>query len=103
MTHSYPTDLTYLEQLANRNVRYIGVLGPRRRLERLLEELGPRAPASDLLYGPAGLDIGADTPAEIALSIVAEIRAVLARRGGGSLRSRPTSIHSDPGAAMADS
>ena len=103
MTHSYPTDLTYLEQLANRNVRYIGVLGRRRRLERLLEELGPRAPASDLLYGPAGLDIGADTPAEIALSIVAEIRAVLARRGGGSLRSRPTSIHSDPGAAMADS
>ena len=95
MTHSYPTDLTCLQQLATRDVRYVGVLGPRRRLERLLEELGPRAPASDLLYGPAGLDIGADTPAEIALAIVAEIRAVLARRGGGSLRSRPTSIHSD--------
>ena len=76
-------------------MRYIGVLGPRRRLQRLLEELGPRAPAADLLYGPAGLDIGADSPAEIALSIVAEIQAVLARRTGGSLRGRATAIHSD--------
>ena len=93
MTHSYPTDLLYLEQLAPRNLRYLGVLGPRRRLQRLLAELGPRAPASGLLYGPAGLDIGADTPAEIALAIAAEIRAVLAGRGGGSLRTRPTPIH----------
>ena len=93
MTHSYPTDLLYLEQLAPRNLRYLGVLGPRRRLQRLLAELGPRAPAGGLLYGPAGLDIGADTPAEIALAIAAEIRAVLAGRGGGSLRTRPTPIH----------
>ena len=94
ITHSYPTDLAYLEQLAPRNLRYIGVLGPRRRLERLLEELGDRAPAAGALYGPAGLDIGADTPAEIALSIVAEIRAVLAGRGGAPLRERPQPIHS---------
>ena len=94
MTHSYPTDLAYLEQLAPRDLRYIGVLGPRRRLERLLEELGGRAPAAGALYGPAGLDIGADTPAEIALSIVAEIRAVLAGRGGAPLRDRPEPIHS---------
>ena len=94
VTHSYPTDLAYLEQLAPRNLRYIGVLGPRRRLERLLEELGARAPAAAALYGPAGLDIGADTPAEIALSIVAEIRAVLAGRGGTPLRERPEPIHS---------
>ena len=93
MTHSYPTDLLYLEQLAPRNLRYLGVLGPRRRLNRLLAELGPRAPAEGVLYGPAGLDIGADTPAEIALAIAAEIRAVLAGRGGGSLRARPTPIH----------
>lgn len=93
MTHSYPADLLYLEQLAPRNLRYLGVLGPRRRLDRLLAELGPRAPAEGVLYGPAGLDIGADTPAEIALAIAAEIRAVLAGRGGGSLRARPTPIH----------
>lgn len=93
MTHSYPTDLLYLEQLAPRSLRYLGVLGPRRRLDRLLAELGPRAPADGVLYGPAGLDIGADTPAEIALAIAAEIRAVLAGRGGGSLRARPTPIH----------
>ena len=99
MTHSYPTDLTYLEQLAPRNLRYIGVLGPRRRLERLREELGARAPAAGALYGPAGLDIGADTPAEIALSIIAEIRTVLTGRGGGSLRARPDPIHSATSAA----
>ena len=93
MTHSYPTDLTYLEQLAARSVRYIGVLGPRRRLQRLLDELGPRAPAANVVYGPAGLDIGADSPPEIALSIVAEIRAVLADRTGTPLRRRPTPIH----------
>ena len=103
MTHSYPTDLAYLEQLAGRHLRYIGVLGPRRRLERLLAELGPRAPAAGALYGPAGLDLGADTPAEIALSIVAEIRAVLAGRSGGSLRSRPTPIHRAAGGSGADS
>lgn len=105
MTHSYPADLSYLEQLAGRPLRYAGVLGPRRRLDRLLTELGARAPAGGVLYGPAGLDIGADTPAEIALAITAEIRAVLAGRGGGSLRARPTPIHraadADAGAAAA--
>ena len=93
MTHSYPTDLHYLEQLACRNVRYIGVLGPRRRLQRLVEELGDRAPASELLHGPAGLDIGADSPPEIALSILAEIRAALAGRAGAPLRARAAPIH----------
>ena len=102
MTHSYPTDLTYLEQLAPRHLRYIAVLGPRRRLQRLLEELGERAPAAAALYGPAGLDIGADTPAEIALSIVAEIRAVLAGRGGAPLRERPEPIHSASATCTAD-
>ena len=102
MTHSYPTDLQYLEQLATRDVRYIGVLGPRRRLQRLVEELGDRAPAGELLYGPAGLDIGADSPPEIALSILAEIRTALAGRAGSPLRDRAAPIHtahsSAPGA-----
>ena len=93
MTHSYPTDLQYLEQLAARDVRYIGVLGPRRRLQRLVEELGDRAPAGELLYGPAGLDIGADSPPEIALSILAEIRTALAGRAGAPLRDRAAPIH----------
>ena len=103
MTHSYPTDLQYLEQLAARDVRYIGVLGPRRRLQRLVEELGDRAPSGELLYGPAGLDIGADSPPEIALSILAEIRAALAGRAGTPLRGRAAPIHaahsSAPGGA----
>ena len=100
MTHSYPTDQQYLEQLAARDVRYIGVLGPRRRLQLLVEELGDRAPAGDLLYGPAGLDIGADSPAEIALAILAEVRAALASRPGTPLRDRAAPIHTaDPHAA----
>ena len=101
MTHSYPTDLQYLEQLACRSVRYIGVLGPRRRLQRLVEELGDRAPAGDLLYGPAGLDIGADSPPEIALAILAEIRTALAGRAGAPLRNRAAPIHAASPAAGA--
>lgn len=102
MTHSYPTDQQYLEQLADRDVRYIGVLGPRRRLQRLLEDLGDRAPAGELLYGPAGLDIGANSPPEIALSILAEIRTALAGRAGAPLRDRAAPIHiAHPSAAGA--
>ncbi|MDE0222863.1 MAG: XdhC family protein [Spirochaetaceae bacterium] len=100
MTHSYPTDLQYLEQLAARDVRYIGVLGPRRRLQRLVEELGDRAPAGELLYGPAGLDIGADSPPEIALSILAEIRTALAGRAGAPLRDRAAPIHTPAPSAV---
>ena len=102
MTHSYPTDQQYLEQLAARDVRYIGVLGPRRRLQRLVEELGDRAPAGDLLYGPAGLDIGADSPAEIALSILAEVRTALAGRAGTPLRDRAAPIHTADPSAVPD-
>ena len=102
MTHSYPTDQQYLEQLAARDVHYIGVLGPRRRLQLLVEELGDRAPAGDLLYGPAGLDIGADSPAEIALSILAEIRTALAGRSGAPLRNRAAPIHAAEPSAVPD-
>ena len=71
--------------------RYVGCLGPRRRTERLLGELGLEI--GGRVYGPVGLDIGAETPEEIALSIVAEIRAVVAGRGGRSLRDVAGAIH----------
>ena len=84
MTHNYLHDLELLKTLLNRRVRYLGCLGPKRRAERLLLELAGGTAASAATYlgqfhAPAGLDIGAETPGEIALSIVAEIRAVLDR------------------------
>jgi xanthine dehydrogenase accessory factor len=101
MTHNYLHDLELLNALLDKRVRYIGCLGPKQRTERLLLELagGDAALAVQYLgqlYAPAGLDIGAETPAEIAFSIVAEIRAVLAGREGGLLRNRKGAIHTKP-------
>ena len=77
MSHHLDTDRKYLAQLAGTRVPYVGLLGPRNRRRRLLDELGPEvAHALEArLHGPAGLDIGGDGPAAIALSIVAEIQA----------------------------
>jgi xanthine dehydrogenase accessory factor len=83
MTHNYLADKAALERLAARPepLSYLGVLGPRSRTARLLSELFPGDRARTLdVRTPAGLDLGADSPEEIALSIVAEMLAV--RRGG---------------------
>jgi xanthine/CO dehydrogenase XdhC/CoxF family maturation factor len=98
MTHNYLHDKELLQTLLLSPLRYIGLLGPKRRTDRILQELreeGLRLTNAQLgrLYGPVGLDIGADAPEEIALSIVAEIRAVLANRSGGLLRDRAQPIH----------
>ncbi len=98
MTHNYTRDRLILPVLLRSNVFYIGALGPKRRTEQLLEEI---AQAGDLftpeqlarLYAPVGLDIGADTPEGIALSIIAEIQSVLKNRNGGHLRYREGSIY----------
>ncbi|HET7543153.1 MAG TPA: XdhC family protein [Polyangiaceae bacterium] len=81
MSHHYPTDRQALEMLLTSRAAYIGVLGPRRRTERMLRELLPdpaaRAQARARLHAPLGLDLGAETPAQIALAALAEIQAVL--------------------------
>lgn len=84
--------------LFNSEASYIGVVGPRRRADKLLAELAlagvPITPAAiGRLYSPVGLDIGAERPEEIALAIVAEIKAVLASHGGGMLRHKQGPIH----------
>jgi xanthine/CO dehydrogenase XdhC/CoxF family maturation factor len=85
MSHHLLSDLAYLRQLADAPPRYIGLLGPAARRARLLADLGPRAQQlAGHLYGPAGLDIGANTPESIALAIISQIQAVLADRSGGS-------------------
>lgn len=98
MTHNYSLDLELSEFLLRSPARYVGMLGPRSRAERLLEDLsriGIELTDQELgrVYAPIGIDIGAETPEEIALSIIAEIRAVLVGRPGGMLRERTGSIH----------
>jgi len=98
MTHDYERDKSILAALFNSEASYIGVVGPRRRADKLLAELAlagvPITPAAiGRLYSPVGLDIGAERPEEIALAIVAEIKAVLASHGGGMLRHKQGPIH----------
>jgi xanthine/CO dehydrogenase XdhC/CoxF family maturation factor len=75
MSHHLVTDRRYLAQLAACGAGYLGVLGPRARRDRLLDELGERgARLRERLEGPVGLDIGADSPESIALSILADLQ-----------------------------
>ncbi len=98
MTHNFLHDRTILRGLLATPARYIGLLGPRARTDRLLADLTKEGVAlSDgqrsRLYGPVGLDLGAETPEEIAMSIIAEILAVRNGRGTASLRDRGGPIH----------
>ena len=99
MTHNYNYDLAMLKALVNTSVSYIGLLGPKKKLERMLGDLkseGITLTEEQLsrIYGPVGLEIGAETAEEIALSILAEIRAVRTGSGGNSLRTKLETIHS---------
>ena len=86
MSHHLMTDQTYLEQLAEVPAGYLGVLGPKDRRERLLSALGDTGKTLEgRLKGPVGLDIGADDPESIALSLLAEMHAVLAGATGRTL------------------
>jgi len=98
MTHDYKTDLRRLPQALKTKASYIGILGPRKRMEKMytaLETEGHPIDETDLqrIYSPAGLDIGAATPEEIALSILAEIRSHFAGRTGAPLRLRQGAIY----------
>jgi xanthine dehydrogenase accessory factor len=99
MTHNYNYDLAMLKELLHRKVRYVGMLGPKKKLDRMLDELrddGIELTKEQLntIYGPVGLEIGAETAEEIALSIIAEIKAVLSDKSGISLRRKQDVIHS---------
>ena len=99
MTHNYNYDLAMLKVLLLRKVTYIGMLGPKKKLDRMLDELRDEGielskEQLDTIYGPVGLEIGAENAEEIALSIIAEIKAVLSGKPGGSLRQKQDVIHS---------
>ncbi|CAN5841831.1 XdhC family protein [soil metagenome] len=95
MTHNYERDRNILRLLLNSKCRYVGALGPKKRTEKLLAEIGENFSDEQLskLHAPIGLDIGADSPEAIALAIVAEIQSVLKNRAGGFLRERQGSIY----------
>jgi xanthine dehydrogenase accessory factor len=97
MTHAFARDRAILEPVLRSSIPYVGVLGPRRRTDKLLADVGRGclvpAQALERIFSPVGLDLGAEEPEEIALSIVAEIQAVLRRRGAASLRTLDGPIH----------
>ncbi len=84
MSHHLATDLHYLRQVADSQVPYVGLLGPSARRERLLADLGDAAEELvGRLYAPVGLDLGGEGPAAIALSVIAQVHAIVHGRAGG--------------------
>jgi xanthine dehydrogenase accessory factor len=101
MTHNFLRDKEYLRSLLTTDAAYIAMLGPAARTQRLLMELDDEGvpiteELREHLHGPAGLDLGAEGPEEIAQAIVAEIVAVKRGRDGGFLKVRPGPIHDRP-------
>lgn len=100
MTHNYNYEIAFLKELLPLHPFYIGILGPKKKLERMtgeLEQNGTTITERNLetIHGPVGLDIGPETSEEIALAIIAEIKAVFSKRNGKPLRFKTTVIHSD--------
>jgi len=98
MTHSYVKDLQFLIALQNSHPAYLGLLGPNKRREKLLNEFLEHCPEVDdtffdHVYGPAGLNIGAETPQEIAIAVLAEILTVVRSKKPMSLRDKKGGIH----------
>ncbi len=100
MTHNYNYDIAVLRELLATKMYfpYIGLLGPRKKLDRMLDELRQEGIQPDerqfaTLHGPVGLNIGAETAPEIAVSIVSEIKAMLSGRSGAPLKDSAVSIH----------
>jgi xanthine dehydrogenase accessory factor len=98
LTHDDKFDLPLLVGALASEAFYIGAIGSRRNQERRRERLfeaGVDESALDRINGPAGLDIGAHTPGETALSILSEIMAVRAGRAGGRLKESTGRIHAE--------
>ncbi|WP_405297012.1 XdhC family protein [Algibacter sp. Ld11] len=100
MTHNFASDLRYLVALQATNPAYIGLLGPSRRREDLLNQFVEYCSDVsevflDCIHGPAGLDIGAETPQEIAVSIISEILAIVRNKNPKSLSRKSGRIHAE--------
>lgn len=98
MTHHYVHDVPLLRDLCALPLPYLGLLGPKKRAEKILADLAaagtPVPPAAAArLHAPVGLDLGADAPEQVALAILAEIQAALSGRSARPLRERTRPIH----------
>ncbi|MFO1265533.1 MAG: XdhC family protein [Rubrivivax sp.] len=106
MTHHYERDRRALAACAARPPAYLGVLGPRARTGRLLDELRAAGAALQAvqaaLHAPVGLALGAETAEEIAVAIVAEVIAHFRGGQGGALRDRDAPIHGERDGAAGD-
>lgn len=91
MTHNFPMDTRLVPLVLERRPKYLGLLGPRHRAEKLFRQFGKPVPG--WVHAPVGLDIGCETPEAIALSIAADIQAAISDRKGGGLRFRSAAIH----------
>ena len=93
-THNYGRDFAALQYLLPLKLGYVGLLGPRKRRDQLVNALLDAGVSIDSeLFAPAGFDLGAETPEEIALAIVSEINAVFADASGEPLRHHRAPIH----------
>jgi xanthine/CO dehydrogenase XdhC/CoxF family maturation factor len=90
-THSFAHDRGWLRFFLKSRASYIGLLGPRARADEILGQLG--AAIDGRVYAPVGLNLGADGPEQIAISIVSELLAVLSRQVPGHLRQKGQTIH----------
>jgi xanthine dehydrogenase accessory factor len=103
MSHNYEYDRDVLKKLLKSNTPYIGILGPRKRFDKMLAEykiegITLTAKDFDRIHAPIGLDIGAEAPDEIALSIISEIQTKFTNRDGGFLKDHHGPIHQrEPG------
>jgi len=94
MTHNYNYDLDLLKYLLDTKATYIGTLGPKKKLLRMLDELDLATPENETrVHGPIGLDIGAETAEEIAISILAEIKSVFSGASAMFLNEKKKPIH----------
>jgi xanthine/CO dehydrogenase XdhC/CoxF family maturation factor len=96
MTHNFLRDVDVLQAMLPSPIPYIGLLGPRTRGDEILAELRDvTASMRERLHNPIGLDLGGDSPEDIALAIIAEVQAVLNQRRAESLREKEGPIHDD--------
>jgi xanthine/CO dehydrogenase XdhC/CoxF family maturation factor len=93
-SHNYGRDFAALQHLLRLDLRYVGLLGPRERRDQLINALLDAGISIDAeLFAPAGFDLGAETPEEIALAIISEIQTVFTEASGEFLRERRAPIH----------
>ncbi len=93
-THNYGRDFVALQKLLPLELRYVGLIGPRKRRDQIMNELLEVGVTVHMgFFAPAGLDVGSETPEEIALAVLSEIQRIFGGGSGESLRERKLPIH----------